>query len=70
MDGFAWFREQTSRRRFLHAALLTGSGLLAAACGGAPASPEIDLNRDGAIDIRDLTILGAMFGESGPTAWG
>nr|WP_290444277.1 dockerin type I domain-containing protein [Pseudoalteromonas sp. XMcav2-N] len=29
----------------------------------------VDFNRDGAINLRDLTLLGANFGKQGPQSW-
>jgi hypothetical protein len=31
--------------------------------------PQADLNQDGVIDIRDLTLLGSYFGTEGPLQW-
>ncbi|MCC6897060.1 MAG: carboxypeptidase regulatory-like domain-containing protein [Anaerolineae bacterium] len=48
---------------------LTDAALIAANFDGTTAIANADLNHDGIVDIRDLTAIGAFFGQSGPTAW-
>lgn len=48
---------------------LSDAALIAANFDGPNAVPGADLNHDGIVDIRDLTAIGAFFGQSGPTAW-
>ena len=48
---------------------LTDAALIAANFDGTTAIANADLNHDGIVDIRDLTAIGAFFGEAGPTAW-
>ncbi len=48
---------------------LTDAALIAANFDGPNAVSGADLNHDGIVDIRDLTAIGAFFGQAGPTAW-
>lgn len=48
---------------------LTDAALIAANFDGTTTVPNADLNHDGIVDIRDLTAIGAFFGQAGPTAW-
>ncbi len=48
---------------------LSDAALVASNFNGPAIVTEVDLNEDGWIDVRDLTLIGAAFGLSGPTPW-
>ncbi len=48
---------------------LSDAALIASNFDGPAAVPVADLNRDGWIDVRDLALVGADFGLSGPIPW-
>jgi hypothetical protein len=48
---------------------LSDAVLIAANFNGPASVPQADLNGDGWVDIRDLAVIGAYYGRSGPVNW-
>lgn len=48
---------------------LLDAALIASNFDGPAVVPEADLNRDGWVDVVDLTLLGNQFGQTGPLNW-